>query len=335
MPTRAGSTSPSPLPSAVSSARSTSARSRTTPSTPGAARPGGGRHRRRLRGRDAPRGLLHGRVLSAPHRRARAGHRAAASAPRGHDQQHRFAVLEPIAAPDGLGVVDGVRVRAQRERRGPSRSRIPGPFTLSGRLTYGAGRGLPRPHRRGAGVRAHPGRGAGGARGRRRDVHPGRRALPGHPPGGLGRVRRALQRRDRRRRRSRPSRGAPLLRQLPRVGRSRSASIGPCWSRRSPSTSESSSSSGPTARWPSWTWPPTSRPPAGTSRPASSTSRATTSRPPTTWPGGSSRLLAAGVPEAQLSLVPDCGFSQTARWATKPKLAALVAGRDLVRGRAG
>ena len=46
------------------------------------------------------------------------------------------------------------------------------------------------------------------------------------------------------------------------------------------------------------------------------------------------RLLEAGVPEAQLSLVPDCGFSQTARWATKPKLAALVAGRDLVRGRA-
>ena len=45
------------------------------------------------------------------------------------------------------------------------------------------------------------------------------------------------------------------------------------------------------------------------------------------------RLLAAGVPEAGLSLVPDCGFSQTARWATKPKLRALVEGRDLVRGR--
>jgi 5-methyltetrahydropteroyltriglutamate--homocysteine methyltransferase len=45
------------------------------------------------------------------------------------------------------------------------------------------------------------------------------------------------------------------------------------------------------------------------------------------------KLLAAGVPEERLSLVPDCGFSQTARWATKPKLAALVAGRDLVRGR--
>ena len=32
-------------------------------------------------------------------------------------------------------------------------------------------------------------------------------------------------------------------------------------------------------------------------------------------------------------LVPDCGFSQTARWATTAKLGALVAGRDLVLGR--
>ena len=40
------------------------------------------------------------------------------------------------------------------------------------------------------------------------------------------------------------------------------------------------------------------------------------------------------VPEERLSLVPDCGFSQTARGVTKGKLAALVAGRDLVRGRA-
>jgi 5-methyltetrahydropteroyltriglutamate--homocysteine methyltransferase len=45
------------------------------------------------------------------------------------------------------------------------------------------------------------------------------------------------------------------------------------------------------------------------------------------------RLLETGVPEAQLSIVPDCGFSQTARWAVKPKLAAMVAGRDLVAGR--
>ncbi|MFL5756308.1 MAG: hypothetical protein ACJ77N_08390 [Chloroflexota bacterium] len=45
------------------------------------------------------------------------------------------------------------------------------------------------------------------------------------------------------------------------------------------------------------------------------------------------RLLEAGVEEDRLLVVPDCGFSQTARWATKPKLRALVAGRDLVIGR--
>jgi len=45
-------------------------------------------------------------------------------------------------------------------------------------------------------------------------------------------------------------------------------------------------------------------------------------------------ILAAGVPPDRLSLVPDCGFSQTARWATTAKLRSLVAGRDLVTGRA-
>lgn len=44
-------------------------------------------------------------------------------------------------------------------------------------------------------------------------------------------------------------------------------------------------------------------------------------------------VLAAGVPAARLTLVPDCGFSQTARWATTAKLRALVAGRELVLGR--
>jgi 5-methyltetrahydropteroyltriglutamate--homocysteine methyltransferase len=44
-------------------------------------------------------------------------------------------------------------------------------------------------------------------------------------------------------------------------------------------------------------------------------------------------VLASGVPSDRLTLVPDCGFSQTARWATKAKLRALVAGRDLVLGR--
>ena len=44
-------------------------------------------------------------------------------------------------------------------------------------------------------------------------------------------------------------------------------------------------------------------------------------------------VLATGIPAGMLTLVPDCGFSQTARWATLAKLRALVAGRDLVRGR--
>jgi 5-methyltetrahydropteroyltriglutamate--homocysteine methyltransferase len=44
-------------------------------------------------------------------------------------------------------------------------------------------------------------------------------------------------------------------------------------------------------------------------------------------------ILATGVRPERLALVPDCGFSQTARWATTAKLRALVAGRDLVRGR--
>ena len=45
------------------------------------------------------------------------------------------------------------------------------------------------------------------------------------------------------------------------------------------------------------------------------------------------RVLGSGVPAGRLTLVPDCGFSQTARWATIAKLRALVAGRDLVAGR--
>jgi 5-methyltetrahydropteroyltriglutamate--homocysteine methyltransferase len=46
-------------------------------------------------------------------------------------------------------------------------------------------------------------------------------------------------------------------------------------------------------------------------------------------------ILATGVPPERLTLVPDCGFSQTARHLATAKLHALVAGRDLVRGRLG
>jgi 5-methyltetrahydropteroyltriglutamate--homocysteine methyltransferase len=56
----------------------------------------------------------------------------------GHDQQHRFEVLEPIAAPDGLGVVAEFRFAVTRARR-PLKVTLPGPYTLSGRLRTGPG----------------------------------------------------------------------------------------------------------------------------------------------------------------------------------------------------
>jgi 5-methyltetrahydropteroyltriglutamate--homocysteine methyltransferase len=37
------------------------------------------------------------------------------------------------------------------------------------------------------------------------------------------------------------------------------------------------------------------------------------------------------VPADRLSIVPDCGFSQTARWAARAKLQAMAAGAQLVR----
>ena len=46
------------------------------------------------------------------------------------------------------------------------------------------------------------------------------------------------------------------------------------------------------------------------------------------------RVLAMGAPAERLAVVPDCGFSQTPRWMAVAKLRALVAGRDLVSGRA-
>ncbi len=65
----------------------------------------------------------------APDRRLGAG---------AHDGLHRFGVDEAIAAPDGLGVVAEYRsARARTER--PLKATLPGPYTLSGRLAYGPG----------------------------------------------------------------------------------------------------------------------------------------------------------------------------------------------------
>ncbi|HEX8917558.1 MAG TPA: methionine synthase [Chloroflexota bacterium] len=56
--------------------------------------------------------------------------------PPGHDQQHRFDVLEPIDAPHGLGVVEEFQYARQQTGR-PLKTTLPGPFTLSGRLNGG------------------------------------------------------------------------------------------------------------------------------------------------------------------------------------------------------
>jgi 5-methyltetrahydropteroyltriglutamate--homocysteine methyltransferase len=58
--------------------------------------------------------------------------------PPGHDQQHRFEVIEPITAPDGLGVVHEF-VSARRRTDRPLKVTLPGPFTLAGRLRSGPG----------------------------------------------------------------------------------------------------------------------------------------------------------------------------------------------------
>jgi 5-methyltetrahydropteroyltriglutamate--homocysteine methyltransferase len=55
-----------------------------------------------------------------------------------HDGLHRFAVDAPIAAPDGLGLVAEYRFARMRTDR-PLKITIPGPYTLSGRLVTGPG----------------------------------------------------------------------------------------------------------------------------------------------------------------------------------------------------
>ena len=53
--------------------------------------------------------------------------------PAGHDQQHRFEVVEPITAPTGLGIVAEFEYARARTTH-LLRVTVPGPFTLSGRL---------------------------------------------------------------------------------------------------------------------------------------------------------------------------------------------------------
>ena len=48
------------------------------------------------------------------------------------------------------------------------------------------------------------------------------------------------------------------------------------------------------------------------------------------WPHCSGETL-KHVQPGKLSITPDCGFSQTARWAAVAKLKAMVAGTEIVR----
>ncbi|MEX1344076.1 MAG: cobalamin-independent methionine synthase II family protein [Candidatus Limnocylindrales bacterium] len=250
--------------------------------------------------------------------------------PAGHDQQHRFEVLEPIAAPEGLGVVAEFEYARTRTDR-PIKVTVPGPFTLSGRLTYGEGQVYPD---RIAAARAFvpilaaelEGLVGAGATYIQIDepspaIHPeasdefaalfndaaagvqGRVALAAHLCFGnfFGRP---LSRRLYR----------PVLEQalafevsefvLEFANREMAeldvaADITAAGRHLSAGVIDVKNYYLETADDVAWRL---------------------------------DRLLEAGVPEARLSVVPDCGFSQTARWAVKPKLAAMVAGRDLVRG---
>jgi 5-methyltetrahydropteroyltriglutamate--homocysteine methyltransferase len=249
----------------------------------------------------------------------------------GHDQQHRFAVLEPIAAPAGLGAVAEYRAARTRTRR-PLKVTLPGPYTLSGRLQSGPGEiyatraaaaeafvpilGAELGALADAGATIiqidepspaiHPEAPADFAALFNAAIEPvvGRVRLGAHLCFGnfLGRPLAA--------RTYRPIRDAMLRfevdelvlefanREMSEVDllrdltdAGRDVAAGVI----DVKNYHLESADGVAARV--------------------------------------DAILATGVPADRLTLVPDCGFSQTARWATIAKLDALVAGRDLVRGR--
>ncbi len=251
----------------------------------------------------------------------------------GHDQQHRFAVDEPIAAPGGLGVVDEFRYAASRTRH-PLRVTLPGPFTLSGRLATGPGDVYPT---RLAAAEAfvpiiaaevaalvaagatlvqldepspaiHPDAGADFAALLNAAVAPASGApgvrLAAHLCFGnyLGRP---LAKRTYR----------PVMDQLRRF---QVAELVLEFANREMTELDvlpDLAAAGFDLA-------------VGVVDVKSSyleTADDVAER--------AEAVLATGVPEERLALVPDCGFSQTARWAARAKLSALVAGRDLLLGR--
>ena len=248
----------------------------------------------------------------------------------GHDQQHRFEVVEPIAAPGGLGVVAEYRYARTRTTR-PLKVTLPGPYTLSGRLTYGPGQVYR--HRNDAAEAFVPilraeleGLVAAGATFIQVDdpspaIHPdapsdfaalfnaavasvvGNVRLGAHLCFGnyLGRP---LARRT-----YRPVLDAMLRFDVDELvlefANREMAEV--------EILAEISAAGRDVA--------------AGVIDVKNYHLES-----PDEVADRIEAILATGVPEDRLTLVPDCGFSQTARWATRAKLSALVAGRDLVLG---
>jgi 5-methyltetrahydropteroyltriglutamate--homocysteine methyltransferase len=249
----------------------------------------------------------------------------------GHDQQHRFEVLEPIAAPDGLGVVAEYRFAVATATR-PLKVTIPGPYTLSGRLRTGPGTVYPERDAAAAAfvpiLRAElEGLADAGATFIQIDepspaIHPdapsdfsalfndavatvaGRVRIGAHLCFGnyLGRP---LARRTYR----------PLLDAM--LG-FRADELALEFANRELAEIEIL---GEIAA-------------AGRDVAAGVVDvKNYHLETPDEIAERIDAVLAAGVPAERLALVPDCGFSQTARWATVAKLRALVLGRDLVLGR--
>ena len=219
-------------------------------------RPGGGRHRRRLRRRDAPGRLLHGRVLPPPDRAP--GARAGSPARRGAATTSSIASRSSSRSPHPTGSASSrSSATPGRGRRGRSRSRS------RGRSRSPAGwppAGQVYPNRVAATEAFVPILAAEIAAlvADGRHVHPGRRAVAGDPPRRPGRLRRRSSSRGRRRRAAPASGSRPTSASATTsAGRSPGGRTGPVLDQLAQVRGRASScSSSPTARWPSSTCSP-------------------------------------------------------------------------------
>lgn len=251
--------------------------------------------------------------------------------PGGHDQQHRLRVVAPIESPEGLGVVEEFRYASTRTTR-PLKVTIPGPFTLSGRLTHGAGEVYPdrvAVAEAFVPILAAEVRGlveAGAVYIQIDEPSPAIHPEASHRFAALFNAVTA-DARDRVRLAAHLCFGNYLGRPLaarayrPVLEQALAFEVDDLvleWANREMAELDVA----------------TDIVAAGRSLGAGVVDvKSYHVESADEVAVRIERVLAAGVPPERLTLVPDCGFSQTARWATKPKLRALVEGRDLVLGR--